>query len=112
MTEATAEADADLLPAEDRCVGSGGYSCGLPEAKHTGWQNGGPNHAFRPPERRPRPERIAGSFIQTAWVCTHCGADCDVWGVADDEWMECGECGKQSYVSVDFSTPARAGADQ
>lgn len=90
--------DTDYLPTPDACDYAG---CGLPRAEHTGWVNGGPSHGdFKAPPRTINPTRIAGSFIETTWTCAHCGADCDVWGVADNEWMDCGSCGKSSYVMV------------
>ena len=47
----------------------------------------------------PRPEeRALHVHIQTDWTCPFCQADNDVWGVADGEWMECSECGRESYV--------------
>jgi hypothetical protein len=60
--------------------------------------NGGPNHDFAAPDPVPRPDRVAGSFIQTQWTCTHCDEENDVWGVADLEWMECAKCGGMSYL--------------
>jgi len=84
--------DGLCLPAPDACA-----YCGAGQAAHTSWQNGGPSHDFRSPEPGPRPDRIASAHIQTDWTCTHCGAECDVWGVAE-AWMECGVCGKQSYL--------------
>lgn len=86
------------LPPADACVGTG-WPCGLPAAKHVGWAHGGPGHDFIAPNGAVRPERIAPSSITTEWTCTHCGAACDVWGVADGEWMECGECGRLSFVT-------------
>lgn len=100
--------DDDYLPIPDKCAYSG---CGLPRAEHTGWDNGVPRHGFEEPMPAVNPERIAGSFIETTWTCTHCGAGCDVWGVADNEWMECVACGKQSFVMVDFSTSQSEGSD-
>ena len=100
----SADGDELTLPPEDRCAGRG-HPCGLTRAEHTGWMNGGPSHGFAPPAPRPRPERIASSSIVTEWTCTHCGAGCDVWGVADDEWMECGVCGKQSFVAFTSGVP-------
>lgn len=93
-----------LLPPADRCAGVG-YHCCLPEARHVGWENGGPHHGFIAPRGAPRPDRIASSSITTAWVCTWCGAECDVWGVADNEWMECGKCGRQSFVCFTTGVP-------
>lgn len=92
------------LPPADKCAGVT-YQCGLPAAAHTGWENGGPNHAYVTPAPGPRPDRVASSSITTEWTCTHCGADCDVWGVADTEWMDCPECGKASFVAFTTGVP-------
>lgn len=85
----------DFAPVPDACTERG---CRLTAAQHVGWKDGGPWHSFTPAKPQPKPERIADSFILTTWTCTHCGAQCDVWGVADREWMQCLECGKDSYV--------------
>lgn len=84
------------LPVPDACA-----RCQATRAAHSGWRNGGPSHDFLPPHPQPRPDRIASAHIQTEWTCTHCGSDCDVWGAAE-AWMECGECGGESYL-VPFS---------
>jgi hypothetical protein len=94
------DADADLLPPEDRCAEP--YCYGKPRAEHVGWQQGGPHHDFREPERKPKPERYVSAHIQTEWDCSHCGEHCDVWGVAE-EWMECPKCGRDSFL-VPFMT--------
>lgn len=86
--------DDDLLPLEDACAYHG---CALPKAAHVAWIDGGPRHTFAEQGRKPRPERITGCHIQTDWTCTHCGADCDVWGAAEG-WMECADCGRDSYL--------------
>jgi hypothetical protein len=93
------------LPARDACAH---YLCGRPEATHVGFAAGGPAHPFEPPATQPQPERIASSFIQTEWTCTHCGAECDVWGVADAEWMECLECGGLSYLLCFVNAPSES----
>lgn len=94
-----------LLPAEDRCVAAVFAGCGLPRAAHVGWVNGGPSHEYVEPEGKPRPERIVSAHIQTEWTCSHCGADCDVWGTAE-EWMECPECGRYSFLVPFMNVPA------
>ncbi len=86
--------DDDFLPIPDACVH---WGCGKPEAEHVGWRNGGPSHDYERAEPVPKPERVAGSHIETTWTCTHCGEACDVWGVAEG-WMDCPECGKGSYL--------------
>lgn len=91
--------DDDFLPPEDRCV----YAyCQKSRAAHVGWKAGGPFHEFEEPNRGPKPERCVSAHIQTEWTCSHCGAECDVWGVAE-EWMECDKCGRYSYL-IPFMT--------
>lgn len=88
--------DDDLLPPEDCCAGNG-YPCGKRRAEHVGFQNGGPSHEYREPEGKPNPARYVSAHIQTEWTCSHCGAECDVWGEAT-EWMECSKCGRYSFL--------------
>jgi hypothetical protein len=53
-----------------------------------------------PPPPGPRPpmdHEVAESHITTEWTCAFCGADNDVWGVAEG-WMDCDRCPEQSYL--------------
>lgn len=109
MAEMPIETDDDLLtPLRDECVE---WKCGRPAAEHVGWLNGGPRHDFRAPDRGPLPERVTGCHIETTWVCTQCGADCDVWGTAYG-WMQCTTCWKNSYLEPFLTdTPATSSTD-
>lgn len=89
--------DEDLLPAVDRCE-----VCHKPRGEHVGWRNGGPMHDYQEPARNPRPEVIVSAHIETSWYCSRCGAYNDVWGCAA-EWMECGKCGRESFL-IPFAT--------
>lgn len=98
-------ADDLYLPAADACASR---YCGRPEAEHGDTTRllstaqdrvgvVGILHAFAPPARQPRPERIAEAHITTAWTCTACGSEEDVWGVGEG-WLDCTACGKSSFV--------------
>lgn len=91
VAELVAE-DEDLFePVPDACAW-----CGGPRAAHTSWMEFG--HHFQERQPQPRVDRIAQSEITTTWTCTQCGAEQEVGGVADREWMECVTCLKVSFV--------------